>query len=463
MYYFWRKNMRKLIVLAIAGAVALTAVPAFASVQNVRISGWTDNTFIHRAEFDLGRGAGGTDEQNLLINQTGLQVDADLTDQVSVVIALISERGWGADGGSSASTSEIDLHLAYVTLKEMLYSPLTLVVGRQTFSFGNGLVFDATGANNVAPGDSGIRSIAQDLTKQTAIDAIRAILDYNPLTVTIFYSKVDQNRVTLDDRDDDVDLWGVNANYQLGDDMDSVVEAYFFKYRDKSGNHLGSGAKTDSIKVTGARISTNPVEGLNLQAELAHQGGNKEVTTGFNRRRSAWAVQGIVNYQLPVLEEYKPLGQYIYTKVTGDTDGTTNQTDYSGWDPGFEAQGGGHIYNSLFDLTNMHIHSLYLTVEPMEDVTTRLALTGLWLERSYSDSTFSVAGFLRQPDGGTTGAHINPDSKFLGKEINLDVTYDYTEDVQIGASLGYFLPGSLFDNENNSTAKQLLVSMNVAF
>jgi len=454
--------MRKLIVLALAVVMAASAAPAFASVQNVKIGGWTNNTFLHRAEFDLGNGSGGTDEQSLFINQTGLQVDADLTDQVYVTIALIGERGWGSDGGDSNSSSEVDIYLAYVTLKEMLYSPLTLVVGRQTFSFGNGLVFDATGTNNTAPGDSGIASIAQDLTKQTSMDAIRAIFDYNPLTVTVFYSKLHQNTVAFSDLDDDVDLYGLNANYQLGDDMDSVVEAYFFKSRDKEDNTDGEGAQTDYIKVTGVRASTNPIEGFNVQLEVAKQGGTTRAPSGTvdqNRKRNAWAVQGIVNYQLPVLEEYKPVAQYIFTKTTGDTDTDDNLTDHTGWDPFFEAQGGGHIYNSLFDLTNSVIHSVYLTAEPMEDITTRLAVTGIWLERELKQDSIET----RLPTGSTQVLAGKTDSTYLGKEINFDLTYDYTEDVTIGTSLGWFFAGSVFDNENNSTAKQALVSMNVAF
>lgn len=459
--------MKKLIVLALAAVMVASAAPAFASVQNVRISGWTDNTFIHRAEFDLGKGSGGIDKQDVFINQTGLQVDADLTDQVFVTIALISERGWAADNDSASS--DIDIHLAYVTLKEMLYSPLTLIVGRQVFAFGNGLVFDATGANNVAPGDSGINGIAQDLTKQTAIDAIRAILDYNPLTVTIFYSKIHQNTVALSDLDDDVDLWGLNANYQLGDDMDSVFEVYYFKARDKEGNTDGEGAKTDEVNVAGVRGSTNPIEGLNLQLEFAKQNGTTRVgAPDENRRVEAYAFQGIVNYQLPILEEYKPVAQYVFTKTTGDTDLSPHGTsEYTGWNPFFEAQGGGHIYNTLFDLTNSVIHSVYLTAEPMEDVTARLALTAIWLERELHDPDGSgpldPSLTVRQPDGTFESLAAKSDSDFLGKEINFDLTYDYTEDVQIGTSLGWFFPGSVFDDENNSTAKQVLVNLNVAF
>ncbi|MBP9854128.1 MAG: alginate export family protein [Candidatus Omnitrophica bacterium] len=452
--------MKKFIVLTLALIWAATAVPAFASVQNVRVGGWTKSTFLHRQEFDLGRGSGGVDKQDVFINQTHLQVDADLTDQVYVTIALIGERGWGNDGGDSDSTSEVDLHLAYVTLKEMLYSPLTLVVGRQTFAFGNGFVFDATGTNNTAPTDSGIANIAQDLTQQTALDAIRAIFDYNPLTVTVFYSKLHQNTVDINHVDDDKDLYGINANYQLGDDMNSVAEAYFFKQRDKSVNVAATGSKTDHIKVTGVRASTNPIEGLNLQGEVAHQGGSKRGTSATqNTKRNAWGAQGIMSYQLPGLEEYKPVAQYIFTKVTGDTDTGASESKYTGWDPFFENQGGGHIYNSLFDLTNSVIHSFYLTAEPVEDITTRLAFTAIWLERELKQDSFSG----RSPDGTTNSYDAKTDSTFLGKEVDLDTTYNYTEDVTFGTSIGVFFPKSVFDNENNSTAKQALVSMNVAF
>lgn len=464
--------MRKLLVLAVVALMVAAVKPADASVQNVRISGWTDNTFIYRAEFDLGRGSGDKDHQGVYINQTGLQVDADLTDQVFVTIALISERGWEND--NTTASSDIDIHLAYVTLKEMLYSPLTLIVGRQVFSFGNGLIFDATGANNVAPGDSGIRGIATDLTKQTAIDAIRAILDYNPLTVTVFYSKIDPGTSTIADVEDDHDLFGINANYQLGDDMDSVVEVYYFKERDRSGNtaFVGSGAtaKTDELNVFGIRGSTNPIEGLNVQLEFAKQNGTTQVGGPTDHRRiEAYAFQGIINYQLPVMEEYNPVFQYILTKTTGDTDLSPHGTsEYTGWDPFFEAQGGGHIYNTLFNLTNSVIHSVYLTAEPMEDVTARLAATAIWLERDLHDPDGSGPASptlsVLQPDGtAAVGLAAKSDSNFLGKEFNFDLTYDYTEDVQIGTSIGWFFPGSVFDHDNDSTAKQVLVNMNVAF
>ena len=94
------------ILLALA-MVALIAVPASAAVQNVKVSGSIESTWLVRDQFTLGNPvfADDTDSndniefyQNLLITQAILRVDADLTDNVSAVIQLINEREWGDEG-----------------------------------------------------------------------------------------------------------------------------------------------------------------------------------------------------------------------------------------------------------------------------------------------------------------------------------------------------------------------------
>ncbi|MCA9401159.1 MAG: alginate export family protein [Candidatus Omnitrophica bacterium] len=457
------KIMRKLI-LALA-LVAFVAAPAAASVQNVKISGSVDSWYIWRDNFDLGESNGGDDEQQLFVTISKLHVDADLTDQVAVTVGLINERAWEADGGAtSADATDIDLYLAYVTLREMLYSPLTLVVGRQVFSYGNSFIFDATGANNAAPADSGLSSVANDLTNQTSLDAIRAILDYNPLTVDLVFAVVEPGVAKANAVKDDVYLYGINANYELGDELNSVIEAYFWKKVDKSDKAVGAGEKADVIKVTGIRGSTNPIEGLNVQAEFAYQGGSKRVAAQNNKRRRAYGVQGIVNYQLPVMEEYNPMAQYVFTKVTGEAEGATTADDWTGWDPFFEAQGGGKIYNSIFNLSNAIINAVSLSATPMEDVMAKVTFTHLMTERDLKGGAL----VLVQPDGDTPSLSIKNGTQSLGKELDLELYYDYTEDVQIGVNAGWFFPGAAFtadslSNINNNVAKQVLVNLNVAF
>lgn len=465
--------MRKLLIAALAVAAALVAVPASASVQNIKISGSVDSTFLRRTDFEFNRNGSLDFEQNLFLTQAILRVDADLTDQVAATIALINERVWEADPANDEG--DVDLFLAYVTLREMLYSPLTVVVGRQVFSYGNSFIFDATGPNTSAPAASGIATAAGDLTKQTALDAFRAILDYNPLTVEFFYSQTTPDGPGFGDTDSDISVSGVNVNYQVGDDMNSEVETYFFKKVDKSTkvvNAANTEGHADVVKVVGLRGSTNPFEGLNIQAEYAHQFGS-QVTGANNLRqqeRKADAVQAIVNYQIPAMQEYKPIAQYVFTKVTGDSSepdagAGSGDRSYNGWDPFFEAQGGGTIYNSLFSLTDLIIHSFSLQASPMEDVTAKVSVHGLWKEKELNRGAAGVQSFtLLRPDGGTAPIlFAKAGETFLGKEIDLDLTYDYTEDVSIGASFGYFLPGTLFDQRNDNSAKQVLVNLNVAF
>ena len=211
--------MKKNILLAFA-LTAVLAVPAFASVQNVKVSGNIDSLYLYRHNFDLGQEATIDEDQSEFITQTFLRVDADLTDNVSTTVRLINERHW--QNTNDDSSSDVDLNLAFVTLREMLYSPLTVIVGRQDFRYGNSFIMDSTGTNNSAPSDSGLSSTAGDLTKQKALDAIRIVLDYNPLTIEAFYSAIDPTTTGLTTIDDSVNLWGINTTYSLGSYLEGI-------------------------------------------------------------------------------------------------------------------------------------------------------------------------------------------------------------------------------------------------
>lgn len=478
--------MKKTILLALL-AVAVAAMPAFASVQNVKVSGSIDSTYIYRENFDFGLKPNAADfsqiedtSQSDLITQATLRVDADLTDQVSTTIELINERVWEQ---TTASSTDVDLHLAFVTLREMLYSPLTVIVGRQAFHYGNSLIIDSRGPNITAPTDSGIDAVAEDLTKQRAQDAVRLVFDYNPLTLELLYSRIDTGTAgaARDSISDDIHLYGINGNYELGDSMNSVVEAYFFSRIDQTpnpGTGASTGTKSDTTYVPGFRVSTNPIEGLNVQTELAWQRGNNvsdSTTTNDNEQREAFAAQFIANYQVPVLEEYKPVAQYVFTHLTGDqnpddrasanvagTQASTNRD--TAWDPLYENQSGGKIYNTLFTFSNSNIHEVSLQANPIEDVTTKVTWSGLWLDKKINDGSPLSNLALIQPNAVTTGnLAIDRGNKGLGYEVDVDAIYDYTEDVQIGASLGWFVPGDVFNSTNDSVASQAIVHGNVNF
>ncbi len=483
--------MRRLI-LALA-IVALVAMPAFASVQNVKVGGGITSTFLVRDSFDLGLNnvAGSDYYQNLLITQTHLTVDADLTDNVSTHIRLLNERAWGETDVDGADSGDVDICLAYVTLKEMLYSPLTVMVGRQDLQYGNGLLIGKGGPNNVVT-QSGLNGVAEDLSLVTAYDAVRLVLDYNPLTIDVFASKIDANNIVgagAAARKDDIDLYGINTNYQLSDAWKTTAEAYFFSRIDNSIQNGAVGAKADSVYAPGLRASTNPISGLNLQGEVAWQFGNKASTVAAgtaradNQRREAMAAQVIASYALPFerTKKWSPVVAGWGTYLSGDSNptdatyrfGGVTPEKYTAWDPMFEAQSGGTIYNTLFDYSNALILGGSLQVSLIEDLLAKLTFTGLWLDKDVADNdgyraAADGAVLLRQPDGTTITPGVTSNIH-VGNEIDADFTYQYTEDVKLGFSAGWFFPGQVFDapfdvaNGNDESAKQFLASVDVAF
>jgi hypothetical protein len=55
------------------------------------------------------------------------------------------------------------------------------------------------------------------------------------------------------------------------------------------------------------------------------------------------------------------------------------------------------------------------------------------------------------------------DDDCLGDEIDLKLTYDYSEDVQFGLEAGVFIPGDAFANANDDEAYEVIGSVSVSF
>jgi hypothetical protein len=504
--------MKKLLVAAL---MVLLASPAFAAIQDVKVSGDITSTYLSRDNFDLGATLGseegtaqsgtgfepvGLKKQNVFITQTRLRVDADLSDNVSTTVGLINERAWGAEHSSDgagtdavnegaaptnyANDTNVQLYLASITMRELLYSPLTVTIGKQIFNYGNGLIMGDGGINNSSSGN--LQYIAQDLTERTSYDGIKAVLDYKPLTIDMFYFKNSQANVNgnAGSKLTNSDVYGFNANYQVSDPMNTVVEAYMFSRinGDSAGgltNISGNITPTDkgnTLYVPGLRASTNPTKSLNVQGEVAWQLGNAVVTTGSNseeaEHRDAMAAQFLATYTLPMLDKYKPTVNASYTYVSGDkngnanyaSDGTKSAKTFSGWDPFNENQGSGTIYNTMFNLTNMQILALGASANPLEDVTASFTWSDLWAVEAYTNGSGSNDLALIQPDGSSVGTVITKhNATGLGNEYDVNLSYAYTEDVTFGVSLGWFVPGSVFASANHDTASQALANVAVKF
>ena len=460
------KNL--VVILALAFLLSVTSF-AYAEVQNVKISGDILMQGVSRRKFALkdaefdGASKNKHATDSFLLSTMRVRLDADLTDNVSATVRLLNERIWGQED-TYADNSQMGMDLAYITLKEFLYSPLSLAVGRQELRFGNGLIIGDPDTNMTYLDNNPAGTVdisARDLSARKAFDAIRATFDYNPLTVDVIYSKIDENNVA---RKDDIDLYGVNAAYDFGVN-NTIGEAYLFVKKDQYAN-----SKTEKINVLGVRVESEVVENLTANAEIAHQFGKYQRTesgaSGQDKQsveRDAWALQLGVDYLLANVQCTPSIG-LGYTYLSGEKD-NRKAGKYEGWDPMFEDQDAGTIYNAILVATNYHLINLRGSIKPIEDVTASLSYSHLIVDKKYGNGLDGNGSNQQQQ---LDGVDIGPvykmtNNSHLGDEIDLGLTYDYTEDVQFGLNAGVFIPGDALHRDNNRNATQVIGSMKVSF
>lgn len=449
---------KRLIGILTFAFVICFAFAAYAEVQNIKVSGdLTVYGIMRELRIDNNVPASGSpggtndDKHQTLASIVRLRVDADLTDNVMATLRLINERYWD-EADTYGDKDQIMIDLAYATFKEFLYSPLTLVVGRQELHYGSEMVIGDPNTNNaIATGSVGLTS-DPDLSMLKAFDAIKLILDYDPLVIDIVASKIVEN---TGNRDDDVSLYGVNANYALN--RNTVLEAYYWLKETgrKNDADIKKGLRTDTI---GARVVTKAIDDLTLSAEAAIQVGNYQTSTGTEpmARRKAWALELGAIYDMGDAKYPTSLrGGYAFFSGEKETYDESERRYYRGWDPMYENQTFGHIANTLFNQTNAHVLMLGTTVKATDDVSIMGDYYAFWWDKAYADgysgSTVRGNGFMAT------------NKKFAAQELDLKAIYDYTEDVQFGLLLGILVPGPAFNSAYRNTATELIGSMKVTF
>jgi len=453
-------SRRLILVLTLAFVFGITFA-AYAEVQNVKVSGDLLFTTLSRNMFGLGgqtsvSGDKKSDTENLLATQARLRVDADLTDNVMATLRLINERSW--DNETSTSTN-VDVDLAYVALKELLYSPLSVTIGRQEIKLGNGLIV----GNARTYATAKLNGVPSDLSLRKAFDAITAVLNYDPLVITGLYAKIDGSKRTLSgntssDRKD-TELWGVDATYDFGR-RGAKAEAYYLR---KNGDATGTTATSDKdvvINTIGGILSATPIENLKASAEFAYQYGEM---SGAAPKKRAMAAQAMADYTFAKVK-YTPALGVAYTYLSGDKNTSDNKD--KAWDRMYYDQALNNITYAILPFTNMEVINIKGSVKPKEDIT---LAANLGLYRLAHKGASTLTGVNVDSNGTTYGNGssnnytLDTSNKALGSALDLTATYDYTEDVQFALTGGMFKAGKAFAASNRSTATQVVGSMKVTF
>ncbi|MGD0336935.1 MAG: alginate export family protein [Candidatus Omnitrophota bacterium] len=484
-------SRRLILVLALAVMVGF-AFAAYAEVQNVKVSG--DLTV-----YGLARQLSLTSQraENTMASIARVRIDADLTDNVMATVRLINERYWGKDTadtlgndetasqgvtGSGLDNTNIDLDLAYVTMKEFLYSPLTLTIGRQELHFGNDMIIGDAYTNNHASKASPFSgTIDPDLSMRKSFDAVRATLNYSPLVIDIVAAQIRKAPKDVFSKDgvysgnlglntdDQETLVGFNANYALS--KKTTVEAYAWQKRVgkkelvSATSEEGDGKKQDT-NVIGARVAGMPINDLSYSLEGAYQFGRVETADVDHPQRTlrAFAAEAALTYNMKDMKnvgKYKPTATALYAYFSGDVGGAElagsgNKRHVRAWDPMYENQTFGNIANDLINQTNAHILGGIVTMKPVDDITLKGEYYAFWWDKR-------IPSGLSVVNNATGESDVMTGKKFAAQEVDLTATYDYTEDVQFSLLGGLLFPGKSFQTTNRNTAGELIGSMKVTF
>ncbi|MEK6732466.1 MAG: alginate export family protein, partial [Candidatus Omnitrophota bacterium] len=285
-----------------------------------------------------------------------------------------------------------------------------------------------------------------------------ATLDYNPLVLDIIFAKITAGTIGSDRNNDDTNLSGINAAYKF-DKYNSEAEAYAFA------KNTRSSLDTDNIYTYGVRGSLEPISKLVVDAELAMQKGDY-VVSGEKLDRSAWAAD--IGGQLATDLKWSPkfAARYIYrsgSKTGGSADDDTGESKYKAWDTSFEDQTHGIIANKIFDGNNDGVDSngstinLMASIVPVQDLTVALDYYNFMLAQKWGTTVTTVRSL-----NGSSSYSIR-DNKNLGQEVDLSLAYDYTEDVKLGLTAGFFMPGKAFLTDNNDPASTVMADVKVSF
>ncbi len=485
------RYLKALCVLALALCVTASV---YAETQSVKVSGDLTVRGIFRNQYDyqgspdenpdgVGLRTGITSaQQNWWMSVAEIEVDADLTDNVQTVIRILNQRDWnvydkniGADsslavngrGGYIANNNEFDvmIDLAYVVLKDFIYSPLTLTIGRQDLWFGKGFI---VGLNQQNPGNN---LSAPEYTAINSFDAIKAVLDYDPWTITGIYSKIYGDAIQASD---DVNLWGVNVGYKF-DAYKAEAEGYWFYKNDQSVDRFGPGKSvSNDVHTIGVRGSLDPIDVITVFGEGAVQAGEY---TGWrlqepNRSRAAYALDfgGELRYFATKCAWKPKIGaEYILYSGNKPEDSPQSSGLYTGWDPMYRGKFDSAIrefvgkfysdkmYQARSDRTqtfaddsrtNQNQLVIRGSIQPMDSLTLSANYNFFWTQEDYLDNSNN--------SNTKTGG-------FIGQEIDLQANWDYTEDVSFGLLAGFFMPNEVYQGGIDQTATDLVGTVKVSF
>ena len=400
--------MRTLKTLVIAALLLSMAGVAVAELQNVEVGGKLRirGNYYRMDDF----GATSSVEQRTMLN-----VKADFTNDVSTFIEFDSYNNWGQGFRSDYLTgidtrggSDVNLYQAYINVKNLWGTPLSLRVGRQELVFGSEWLLGNNDGNAYFTGLS--------------YDAIRLTFANDMFKADAFAAKLAETYQNFGKGD--TDLYGVYGSYIGIEDV--TIDAYWLFLVDNRFQDT-TGITTD-FHTFGLR-GAGTLSGFDFDVEAAYQMGNIDgipgaCPLGFGDDADVdydgFGANVVLGYTFDMAWQPRVYGKFAFLDG-GQRDNDCWSNDYT---MPFNRLFSDVDYSLFLDnnsnLTNLMFYSLGVQVMPTECVSLQLMGAYLDTEESYGD------------EGD------------LGWEVGVSGTYNYSEDLAFSAGYSHFF-GSDWD------------------
>jgi len=340
-------------------------------------------------------------EQHTLLN-----VKADFTNDVSTFIELDSYGDWGQNfrsnyltGIDSRGAADVNLYQAYINVKNLWGTPLSLRVGRQELVFGSEFLL---GNNSTMPLGHGL-----------SFDAIKLSFANDMFKVDAFAAKL--NETFQNFGKGDVDLYGVYGSYIGIEDV--TLDAYWLMIQDST-----TVDKFIDIHTFGLR-GAGTISGVDFDLEVAYQLGSVDgqpsaCPLGFGEADVDYGTIGAhaeVGYTFDMAWQPRPFAKFAYFGG-GDPDTCKWSNDRT---LPFNRLFSDQMYSPFLDtnknLTNLYFYGLGVQLMPTECVS--LKLMGAFLDLDED----------------------NPEVNSYGWQASICGTYHYSEDLAFSAGYAHFI------------------------
>ena len=462
----------KLLTAVCALALVLSfSFSATAAVQNVQVGGDIEVKGIYQSAYDIvneiefnnvtvydNNGFGGAADgtvHDYLSQTVRLYVDASLTDNVEAYVRLIYVQDWG----NMVNNDDIELDLAYITLNDIYGYPFSLTIGKQELLYGEGFLV----GDGVRPGTIDSLGTVYQYDNRKAFEAIKAVWDYEPHQIDLFVAKIIEGAAVapvavaapvapwsngVQPVDSDVDLYGLNWNYDGG--MYGLWDLGLFYARSNIVVASDGENQTWALSLRGeGTIPQINVGTLALKGEIVKEWGTVEpgmqpvtAATGDIENLNAWG--GYVEGEYTFDNVYAPYLGLGYIFMSGDNDDSDAIEQFN---PLCEDETYGQIAEVIYSqqywqgtgdtsMTNASIWKLSAGVNPTENTT---------LDLTYYSLSAS------QPIWAWTG-DADDQNQYIGSEYDVTFNYNYSEDVTFGVMYALFIPGKFFEEGASEVA-----------